>query len=261
MKLKISLLSAAALFGFVAAPVSAQGVPVIDPGNIAQTVKVVQNGMQQLQSLQQQFQQMQAMGRTLGKDGLMSIASDVLKTAGIDFSDLTKSPIAQYRSAMPGILDALPNSQFISSLGLDSGQAKTLAEGAKGDINKGRQFALNVFYKAGNATITDMAARQGVRDAAMRDSVTSGYAMAVYAKNDLANNETQMKALSEGVSKSQDLRSDVQANSAIEIAQLQQLTVQNQLLAQLLEVQSTSSMAGTGMGAGSSGSSSGGTGQ
>lgn len=222
-----------------AAPASAQGVPVIDPSNIAQTVKVVQNGVQQVQQLKQQVTQMTSMAKTIGQNGPLAIATDVLKKAGLDFANSEKSPLAPYRAAMPGLLDALPGTEIGGSIGIASG----LAQQAKTSIQSGREFALKAFYKPGDATNAEIAQRQGVREAAMRDSVTSGYAMAVYTKNDLTQTEGRMKALSEGVSAAQDLRGDVQSNSAIALAQLQQLTVQNTLLAQLLEVQSTSSMA------------------
>lgn len=240
IKHKIVLLAAAAMAGFASAPASAQGIPVIDPGNIAQTIKVVQNGIQQVQQLQQQVQQVTNMANTLGHQGPLSLATTALRAAGIDFSDLTHSPVAQYRSAMPGLLDALPNSNIGQGLGIPN--LSSLASQAKSDLNSGRSFALDAFFKSGNATVDEIQARRGVREAAMRDSVTNGYAMAVYTKNNLSTNETQMQALSQGVQQATDMRTDVQANSAIALAQLQQLTVQNQLLAQLLEVNSTATM-------------------
>jgi conjugal transfer/entry exclusion protein len=221
------------------APASAQGLPVVDPGNIAQTIKVVQNGMQQVQKIQEQVKQMEGMAKTIGSNGPLAMATDLLKKAGMDFASAENSPLAPYRSAMPGLLDALPGSQVGGSLAI----SKNLAEQAKTNIGYGREFALKAFYKSGEATVDEIQKRQGVREAAMRDSVTAGYAMAVYTKNDLGQTEGRMKALSDGVSAAKDLRSDVQSNSAIALAQLQQMTVQNQLLSQLLEVQSTSAMA------------------
>lgn len=221
------------------APASAQGIPVVDPSNIAQTVKVVQNGVQQVQQMKAQVEQMTNMAKTIGQGGPLAIATDIMKKAGLDFLSSDKSPLAPYRAAMPGLLDALPKTSSGSTLGI----ASDLAEKAKTNIQSGREFALKAFYKPGDASVDDIAARKGIRDAAMRDSVTSGYAMAVYTKNDLGQTETMMKELSSGVTKATDLRGDVQGNSAIALAQLKQLTVQNQLLSQLLEVQSTSAMA------------------
>lgn len=231
--------AAAPLAIALAAPASAQGIPVVDPGNIAQTVKVVQNGIQQVQQIKQQVTQMTTMAKTIGQNGPLAIAKDVLAKAGLDFANSENSPLAPYRAAMPGLLDALPGTEIGGSIGIATG----LAQQAKTSITSGREFALKAFYKAGTATTEEIQQRQGIREAAMRDSVTSGYAMAVYTKNDLSQTEGRMKALSDGVQAAQDLRGDVQSNSAIALAQLQQLTVQNTLLAQLLEVQSTSNMA------------------
>lgn len=223
----------------VATPAMAQGVPVVDPGNIAQTVKVVQNGVQQVQQMKQQVEQMTSMAKTIGQTGPLAIAKDVLAKAGMNFASAENSPLAPYRAAMPGLLDALPGTEVGGRIGIAEG----LAQKAKTSISSGREFALQAFYKPGEATTQEIQERRGVREAAMRDSVTSGYAMAVYTKNDLAQTEGRMKALSEGVTAAQDLRGDIQSNSAIALAQLQQLTVQNTLLAQLLEVQSTAAMA------------------
>lgn len=239
---RIILAAATSALALAAAPVTAQGIPVIDPGNIAQTVKVVQNGVQQVQQMKAQFEQMQKMANTIGANGPLAIAKDALLKAGMDFANSEKSPLNPYRAAMPGLLDALPTSKIGSNLGISS----TLAQQAKTSITSGREFALSAFYKPGEASQDDITARKGVREAAMRDSVTSGYAMAVYTKNDLGQTQGQMKALSEGVTGASDLRGDVQSNSAIALAQLQQITVQNQLLSQLLEVQSTSAMAAQG---------------
>ena len=238
--LKYIVAAAAAPFALASAPAFSQGLPVTDPGNVAQTIKVVQNGVQQVKQMQEQLKQFEGMAKTIGSNGPLAMATDLMKKAGMDFADAEKSPLAPYRAAMPGLLDALPSTQVGSSLGI----ANNLAQQAKTSINSGREFALKAFYKSGEATTEDVQNRQGVRDAAMRDSVTSGYAMAVFTKNDLGQTEGRMKVLADGVSASLDLRGDVQSNSAIALAQLQQLTVQNQLLSQLLEVQSTSAMAG-----------------
>lgn len=228
----------------MAVPASAQvGLPVTDPGGLVQTVKVVQNGVQQVQQMKAQVEQMTSMAKTIGSNGPLAIATDLMKKAGMDFANAENSPLAPYRAAMPGLLDALPNASAGQGLGIASG----LAQQAKTNIQAGREFALKAFYKSGDATTTELQQRQGIREAAMRDSVTAGYAMAVYTKNSLGDKqkgvEFTMNELSKGVSAANDLRGDVQSNSAIALAQLQQITVQNQMLAQLLEVQATTTMA------------------
>lgn len=238
----LAAVAAAPLALAVAAPAEAQGLPVIDPSNIAQTVKVVQNGVQQVQQMKQQVEQMTSMAKTIGNNGPLAIATDLLKKAGMDFASSENSPLAPYRAAMPGILDALPGAEAGQGLGITA----KMATDAKANIMAGREFALKAFYKPGEATTEEIQQRQGIREAAMRDSVTAGYAMAIYTKNNLSSStgvEYQMKELSKGVAAATDLRGDVQSNSAIALAQLQQLTVQNQMLAQLLEVESASNMA------------------
>lgn len=242
MKSKIAV-AMTAILTISSVPAMAQGVPVVDPGAITQTVKVVQNGVQQVQEMKRQVEQMTSMAKTIGQTGPLEIAKDLLAQSGLNF-DGENSQIAPYRAAMPGLLDALPSADIGKSIGIPT----DLAQKAKTNLTSGREFALQAFYKPGNAKTEEIQQRQGIREAAMRDSVTAGYAMAVYTKNDLGKTEDRMKTLSEGVSKAADLRADVQSNSAIALAQLQQLTIQNTLLAQILEVQSTAAMASTATG-------------
>lgn len=219
-----------------ATPAQAAGIPVIDPANIAQTIKVVQSGMQQLQAMQAQLKQVTDLKSTMGQVG-KGLAASILKDSGLSFNGTT-SPLADYKAAMPGILDALPTSKVGSGMGISS----SLATQAKTNIEAGRNFAIQAFYKNGDASNGDIAARRGVRQAALRDSSTAGYAMAVYTKNDLTKTEETMKNLSQKVQDSTDLRTDVAANTAVQLATLRQVTVTNQLLAQLLEVNATTSI-------------------
>lgn len=226
----------------VSMPAMAAGIPVIDPGNIAQTMKVVQQGVQQLRTLQQQLEQVKNMQNTLGNAvDVKKFAGDLFKLPGLNF-DGANTPLAGLKGTLPGMLDALPGSQAGASLGLPSITKGDPGSDPRLNITKGREFAIKAFYKNGNASMNEITARTGVRQAALRDSATSGYALAVYAKNDLNNVETTMKELTTRVSTSTDLRSDVAANTAVELAALRQTAVTNQLLAQLLEVNSASAI-------------------
>ncbi|MFZ3481921.1 type IV secretion system protein [Sphingomonas sp. 3-13AW] len=219
-------------------PANAGGIPVIDPGNIAQTMKVVQQGVQQLKALQEQLKQVQGIQGTLGDAiNVKKFSGDLFKLPGLSFDGPT-SALAGLKGTLPGMLDALPS----SNVGKDLGISPALASEAKTNIESGRKFAIQAFYKSGNATMNDISARSGVRQAALRDSATSGYALAVYAKNDLNGVEQTMNELSKKVAASTDLRSDVAANTAVELAALRQTAVTNQLLAQLLEVHSASAI-------------------
>jgi len=230
----VALLAASAL----STPAMAAGVPVVDFSSTAQLMKSVQQGVQQLKALQDQLAQVKNIQGTLGDAlNVKKFTGDLFKLPGLSF-DGAGSALAGLKGTLPGMLDALPNSKVGQNLGISS----SLASDAKTNIESGRKFAIQAFYKNGNATMNDVTARAGVRQAALRDSATSGYALAVYAKNDLNGVEKTMDALSKKVSASTDLRSDVAANTAVELAALRQTAVTNQLLAQLLEVHSASAI-------------------
>lgn len=230
------LLLAVALTSALASPAAA-GVPVVDPANIAQTIKVVQGQIQQLRAIQQQVEQATGLANTIGSMG-PGQALNILQGAALNYAGET-SQLSPYMDTLPGILDALPNSNAGGILGISTSDVQN----AKINIESGRRFAIDAFYKGGNASMDQVAARAGVRRAAQRDSATAGYALAVFTKNNLGNLETRMNGLSDSVANSADLRSDVQANSAIALANLEQVTVTNQLLSQLLEVTAANTIA------------------
>ena len=80
---KILVASVALAAAMIPASASAQGIPVVDPSNIAQTIKVVQNGVQQVQQMKAQVEQISEMKNTIG-----AIGGDLLKrlNAMIDYS-------------------------------------------------------------------------------------------------------------------------------------------------------------------------------
>lgn len=234
---KLACLVATGLLAAASNPAHAGGIPVIDPSNIAQTVKMVQNGAQQLQQAKAQVEQLSNLKDTIGAVGEGEIKS-ILSRSGLDFSADSDTLFNQFDQTLPGILDALPNSDVGQKLGVDARSAQE----ARTSIDAGRRFALSTFYKGENASLDEVTRRQVVREAAMRDSATAGFATAVVTKARLGEVQTTIAALNDQMAKSTDLRTDVQNNSAVNMATLQQLAIQNQLLAQLLEVQSTGNM-------------------
>ena len=222
----------------MAAPAHAQGIPVVDPSNIAQTIKVVENGVQQVQQMKAQVEQLTNLKDTIGDIGVGEIGS-ILERAGLNFNAEQDNLLGQFRETVPGLIDGLPSSELGRSLGVDAGAAQQ----ARTSIDAGRRFFLTTFYRGSNASLDDVTQRQAVREAALRDSATSGYATAVVTKVRLSESETTIKALNEQMAASTDLRTDVQNNTAVNMAQYQQMIIQTQLLAQLLEVQATGNMA------------------
>ena len=224
----------------MATPASAQGVPVVDPGNIAQTIKVAKNGIEQIQQLKAQVEQMGELKNTIGAIGEGKIGN-ILSVAGLDFNQQKNDLMSQFTKTLPGIIDGLPNSELGKSLGVTAGDAA----GARTDIDKARRFTLKTFFNGSNATMDEVMQRQGVREAALRDSASAGFATAVVTKARLGESEATIKALNEQMAASKDLRTDVQSGNAVAMANLQQMVIQNQLLAQLLEVQATGNMTTT----------------
>jgi len=237
MKKFLALLTGVAVAA-ISLPATAQGIGVIDPSNIAQTAKVVKNGVDQVQQLKAQVKQITDMKNTIGAMGAGQIGS-ILDNAGLNLKSGDNDLMSQFRQTIPGILDGLPSSEIGKNLGIDAGAARN----ARTSIDAGRRFALNTFFVSPNASIDEVTARQGIREAAMRDSATAGFATAVVTKTRLSESEATINALNEQMAASTDLRTDVQSNSAVGMAMLQQIVVQNQLIAQLLEVQATGNMA------------------
>lgn len=232
---KAIVIASASMAALTSAPANAQGIPVVDPSSIAQTVKVVKNGIEQVQQMKAQLEQMTNIKQTIGQVG-EGIINGVLQDANLDMDQ--DNMLGQLKQTVPGILDGLPNSNVGREFGITSGAAQE----ARTNIAAGRNFALNTFYNGTNASMDDVTKRRGIREAAMRDSAAAGFATAVVLKTRIGESEGTIKALNEQMAASTDLRSDVQVNSAVTMANLQQLVIQNQILAQMLEVSSTGNM-------------------
>ena len=56
MKKMLASLAAVSALGLIAPQAQAGGIPVIDPSNIAQTVKMVENGLKQVQQAKAQVE-------------------------------------------------------------------------------------------------------------------------------------------------------------------------------------------------------------
>lgn len=239
MKTKIfAILAAGVAIAAIPTAATAQGIPTYDASNIIQSGKIAVNSFKQLEAQAKQLTSSNLLNKAvgMGENRLNSILGGVGLNFGASGGDDT---FVQLKSSVPGLVDSLYKSEVGKSLGI----TEAMSQDARTSIMGGRKLALTSFYKSGNATMDEVSVRRGVRQAAMRDSLTAGYAMAVFAKNDINKSETMMKALSEQLSQSKDLRTDVQGNSAVALAQLRQMTIQNQLIAQMLEVQSTAAMA------------------
>lgn len=237
MKKMLASLAAVSALGLIAPQAQAGGIPVIDPSNIAQTVKMVENGLKQVQQAKAQVEQLSNIKDTIGAVGEGQIRS-ILQQTGLDTSTNSDTLLNQFNDTLPGILDGLPNSDVGKSLGVDASAARE----ARTSIDAARRFTLSTFFKSERASIDEVTQRQGIREAAMRDSATSGFATAIVTKSRLGEAQATIDALNDQMGKSPDLRTDVQNNSAVNMATLQQLVIQNQLLAQLLEVQATGNM-------------------
>lgn len=235
---RVIITSALSLFALTAIPAKAQGIPVIDPGNIAQTIKVVQNGVQQVEQMKAQVEELSNLKSTIGEIGEGEIGS-ILNRAGLNLNGNENNLLSQFRQTIPGILDGLPNSEVGQGLGINAQSANN----ARTSIQGGREFVLQTFFNGTNASIDEVAQRQSIREAALRDSASTGFSTAVSTKVRLAETENTLKVLAEQMTASGDVRTDIQNNSAVGMASLQQLVIQTQLLAQLLEVQSTGNMA------------------
>lgn len=214
----------------------AAGIPVIDPAAIAQVTKTVAQGAQQLQAINNTLNEVNKLSTSVGKIG-PGMASSILGDVGLDFNR-QQDPLKLLDGAMPRIIDALPQSQAGRALGVSA----SVANGAKTSIEGGRRFVNQAFYTK-SVQAGALAQRNQVREAALRDAASSGYALAVVQKNDIANMEVVMKGLAEKVTQATDLRSDISANTAVLMASLKAQTNNNAMLAQLVELEAAQAIA------------------
>lgn len=242
-KLRFAAGAAVAAVLMSAVPAHAAGTPVIDPTAIARIRETVSVATKQLSSLQQQVSQVQQMRNTIGQIGPGSLGN-ILSKAGLDFSAETGA-----------FRDIGSLSSQVKSI---SSQASRLSIGKEGGLKipeitnlvSGREAAAQLFFYNGSdamsqTTISELRERRGTM---VRESALSGYGAAATMKADLVKTQEVAKNLSAQAKDSADLRGDVQANTATMLAMYGELAKQTAIQAQLLEIESASTLAADSVG-------------
>ena len=241
MKVKSRILLGLAMVGLMSpAPAFAGGVPVIDPTAIARIRETVSVATKQLGAIQQQVSQVTQMRNTIGQIGQGRLG-DMMSASGLNFADI---------GGAKGILsDITSMGNQVSSMTTQAKQLKLPGEsmnfGSITNLNTGREAAAQLFFYNGGQEMTqDTVAQLRVRrNALLRDSAVSGYGAAAAMKSDMSKTSEIADKLAGQAKSAADLRGDIQANTATLLAIYGEITKQTALQAQMLEIQSTQTLA------------------
>lgn len=225
MTKRILLIAAAAA---VAVPGVAGAVPVTDSGVIAQTSKIAGFASDQLATLDNIRSEVREMQDAIGAAGIR----DGLASAP-QFKDYSNGgEIGQ------ALRDFAPNTKAVT--GSDG------APGAFESLGGARDYVSQTFFSSGGVSTRERNDYAELRLRALRDAVFNGYALALVTRQQLSKSADRATALQDMVSGATDLRGDLQANSAILLAQHQQMSQMVALLAATLELEATQAIGADG---------------
>lgn len=238
-KIRVALAAALASTLLTAAPANAAGVPVIDPAAIARIREQISVATKQLAAAKQHVEQVQQMRNTIGQVGPGTLGK-ILQQSGLDFTNPTGAlkDIGSLSSQVTSL------SSQVSRLPKISGEGSINVSQIT-DLATGREAAAKLFFYNGNAemsqtTVSELRQRRG---AMVRESALSGYGAAASMKADLVGTQKIAQGLQTQAKDAADLRGDVQANTATMLAIYGELAKQTALQAQLLEIESASTLA------------------
>jgi hypothetical protein len=224
----------------ISAASSAQGIPVVDASAITAA-------QQNLQMLQQQFQQLQSLlttaqglAKSVGQSGPLSVmVPQVLSQSGLD----------QFSSAATAGIAGLNSGSQLQSLLTQIKQQKGLpTSGSAPDFSSftsTQQWVNTALITTPTATATAQGLARQARGMVAGEAAASGYALALTARQQISAMSAQTQSLANQVAGAATLRDDVTANTAVMLAIHDEMAEIEALLASLLAVQSTGQMADT----------------
>lgn len=238
MKKQFAFAAAALATAITAAVPASAAIPVIDPTAIARIREVASTASQQLASVRRQVQQVTNIGNTIGHGGPGEIAS-VLAQSGIVFDGANGllRDVNSIANTGSQLNSAFRNLQIAGESAINLGKI--------GNLNEGRQAAARIFYYGGRAKMTVESIRQlrERRNFALRETAVTSYGAATSFKSDLQQTQKMAGQLSVQAAQSTDLRSDLQVNTATLLAMYAELQKQTAIQAQLLELDSSRTLA------------------
>lgn len=114
------------------------------------------------------------------------------------------------------------------------------------DIDEAREWAMKTFFSSRELSEKDMADISEVRRRAIAYTATNGLAVSNVIHNDLAAGGGSAQALEEIVSSAADFRGDIQANSAVALANYKVAVQQLAVLSAILDVKAAAAISQAG---------------
>jgi len=232
----------------------AQGYPVIDAQAVAKAVENVNAVAEQVRALNEMLVQVQSMVATVGKEGVPTLAFQAaLSQSGVSrfgppVRDLIQSVDATWTNAQ-----ALGGSA--RSLGKSFRQLLDDADKAKGvpsspssspdfsSLVKTQAWVRKELTVSPEASLTAIDLTRKARSMLAGEAAADGYAMALAARHQMESTGDRARMLADQVGGAKDMRSDLQANTAVMLAMHDELSQVQALLAAVLEVESAGRLA------------------
>ena len=225
--------------------------PVVDAASVANTARAAA-------SMAAQVNQLTEVAR-IGQTTLQTLGS-----FGVPVSGITNQ-LAAWQNFAGGGLIGQTLSQYgynpCSIMGCDSKSGDTIVwddpktgndiiwddpKTGGPSIDKSRSFVLSSLYSGKAVGAEESKQYVEARQRATREASLAGYGLAIVSRQDLAKTQDKGKSLETIVNSATDLRGDVRANTAVAMAQHQQMTQMVALLSSLVEIEATKTISSDG---------------
>lgn len=210
----------------------AQPVLVIDPPAISAALK-------NLSALQQQLQQLQSLVTI--SQGLANAVGQVGNPATILQSGLSQDGLASFAAQINNSLTGAANPTLQSVL-LQFGQAKGTSLSGQPDFSNftgARQWVTQSLTNLPSDSSSAKALGRQARGLVASEMAADGYALALSARQQIAQMAARAQSLANQIGSSPDLRGDIESNSAVMLAIHDEMAAIQSLLAALLALQSS----------------------
>ncbi len=237
------LFASAALFGLSPIAAFAQGTPIVDASHIGQIVEVVRNGQQQLGQLQQMYSMAQQTRSLIGSAGGLAQPFSISGPWQNLFSGggLSLRSLAGFAPNMSSICGgANINVQYVGNFNpcqMAGGSANFSS------FTDTRSWINKAMYLAQPADSNTYENLRRARSNLATSSAEDGLANAIVARQSISRSLERATALEGIVGQATDLRSDIQANSAIASAIYQQDRQRTSILSSLVQLQASQRIA------------------
>lgn len=215
----------------------AQGIPVLDQSVITQAIHNVNALTQQIQQMTMVVNHLQSLNKTIGQEGLSPWLTHPNSSGYVPYEEL--SFFMQRGMNQAKILES-HQQEFVKSLSHQTNDTGSNSVDFS-NFSNAQQWVVDTF-QAQNNNLTTLDQVRKKRTALATYSSSEAYSLALTIEKNAQSHVSRHQNLIQQASQASDMRSDIEANTAVIFAIQDEMTEIKELLSALLKVEASSKM-------------------